>query len=285
MFYDEGVQLTSNGFYGQHNYIKHATRGTLSLQSLYLLLWANAGAFCVGLLTDPEAENKLLGSVFPEHFTVRHFCMSQLRTLWKHLSVSLGISVEERSFLVSRCMWNLMKVQYYCFHSSNYLSIYLSTSIYIYPSDDIYLHVHVPNYVSIYLSIYIYPSDDMHLHVHVPNYVSSITHPSIHPIYLFIHLVHPSIYRSIYLHVSIHLFIYPCLSSIHLFIHITIHPSILHSSINLFIRLSIHITIHHPLIRAVYRLLVDLVQICWLVNSVTSHHSIIMNHNGISMSL
>ena len=143
MFYDEGVQLTSNGFYGQHNYVKHATRGTLSIQSLYLLLWANAGAFCIGLLTDPEAENKLLGSVFPEHFTVRHFCMSQLRSLWKHLSVSLGISVEERSFLVSRCMWNLMKVQYYCFHPSIYLSIYIYPSIHLSICLSIYLSLHL----------------------------------------------------------------------------------------------------------------------------------------------
>ncbi len=110
MFYDTGIQLTDDGLYKQENFLKHALRGTLSLQSLYLLLWANVGAFCVGLLTDPDAESKMIGSVFPENFSVRHFCVKQLRTLWEHLSTSLGISIEEKSFLVSRCMWNLLKV-------------------------------------------------------------------------------------------------------------------------------------------------------------------------------
>lgn len=93
--------------------MKHATRGTLSLQSLYLLLWANAGSFCIGLLTDASAEDKMKGSVFPEDLSIRSFCMKQLKTLWGHLSGSMGISVEERSFLVSRSMWNLLKVSFY----------------------------------------------------------------------------------------------------------------------------------------------------------------------------
>ena len=119
IYYDAGVQLTDNGFYGQQSYLKHATRGTLSLQSLYLLLWANAGAFCVGLLTDTESESKMCGSVFPKYFSVRQFCMKQLKTLWGHLSTSLGISVEERSFLVSRTMWNLLKVRFIIVMSVN----------------------------------------------------------------------------------------------------------------------------------------------------------------------
>ena len=110
LFYDEGTQLTETGFYSRMSYLKHATRGTLSLQSTYLLLWASYGAFCVGLLTDEGAEEKMCGSVFPKGFPVRQHCVEQLRTMWTHLSSSLGISTEERSFLVSRSMWNLLKV-------------------------------------------------------------------------------------------------------------------------------------------------------------------------------
>ena len=114
VYYDNGVQFTSSGFFGHQSYIKHATRGTLSLHSLYLLLWANVGAFCIGLLTDPDAENKLVGSIFADYFPVRMFCMKQLKELWHHLSTTIGISVEERSFLVSRSMWNLLKVSHRC---------------------------------------------------------------------------------------------------------------------------------------------------------------------------
>ena len=110
VFYNTGVQLTEDGLYQHDTSLKHALRGTLSLQSLYLLLWSNVGAFCVGLLTDPEAEAKMRGAVFPESLSVRHYCVKQLRSMWQHLSTSLGIAVEERSFLVSRSMWSLLKV-------------------------------------------------------------------------------------------------------------------------------------------------------------------------------
>ena len=112
LFYNDGTQLTDTGFYSQMNYLKHTTRGNLSLQSTYLLLWASYGAFCVGLLVDNKAEENMCGRVFPEGFAVREHCVTQLRAMWGHLSGSLGISSEERSYLVSRCMWNLLKVLY-----------------------------------------------------------------------------------------------------------------------------------------------------------------------------
>jgi hypothetical protein len=108
--YNDGVVLNKDGFYEHQTYIKHATRGTLSLQSLYLLLWSNVSSLCVGLLTDVDSETKLIGHLFPEYFTIRSYCMKQLKSLWNHLSVTVGISCEERSFLVSRSMWNLLQV-------------------------------------------------------------------------------------------------------------------------------------------------------------------------------
>lgn len=110
-FYDQGVELTDEGLYGHHGYTKHATRGTLSLHSLYLLLWANFAAFCTALLFHSEAEDKLVGSVFSEGVEpVRQYCVSQLRQLWGHLRNSLTISDEERLLLVGGCLNQLFEV-------------------------------------------------------------------------------------------------------------------------------------------------------------------------------
>ena len=52
LLYDCGVELSPDGQFGRQDYVKHATRGTYSLHSLYLLLWANFGTFCIALLTQ-----------------------------------------------------------------------------------------------------------------------------------------------------------------------------------------------------------------------------------------
>lgn len=52
LLYDCGVELSPEGQFGRQDYLKHASRGTYSLHSLYLLLWANFGAFCIALLTQ-----------------------------------------------------------------------------------------------------------------------------------------------------------------------------------------------------------------------------------------
>ena len=61
--YDCGCELNQDGQYGRKDYIPHATRGTLSLHSWYLMLWTNFGAFCVGLLTQPNAIKQISGNV------------------------------------------------------------------------------------------------------------------------------------------------------------------------------------------------------------------------------
>ena len=110
-FYDQGVELTKDGLYGHHGYIEHATRGTLSLHSLYLLLWANFAAFCIALFSQSEAKEKLVGNVFSENVEpVRQYCVFQLHQLWGHLRNSLIISDEERLLLVRRCLNQLFEV-------------------------------------------------------------------------------------------------------------------------------------------------------------------------------
>ena len=100
LLYDYGVELSSEGLFGHQDYMKHATRGTYTLHSLYLLLWANFGAFCMALLTQPEAEAAIYGPIISKRLSVRQYCVSQLRTVWKHIRKNLGLSDEERSFLV-----------------------------------------------------------------------------------------------------------------------------------------------------------------------------------------
>ena len=111
LLYDCGVELTPEGQFGRQDYVKHATRGTYTLHSLYLLLWANFGAFCMSLLTQPEAEAAIHGPIISEWLSVRHYCVSQLRTMWMHLKNNLSLSDEERSFFVMRCTKRLYEVR------------------------------------------------------------------------------------------------------------------------------------------------------------------------------
>ena len=108
--YDCGVELSADGEYGRQEYVKHAERGTYTLHSLYLLLWANFGTLCMALLTQPKAQAAIHGPIISDWLSVRHYCVSQLRTIWMHMRNNLGVSDEERSFLVMNCTKKLYEV-------------------------------------------------------------------------------------------------------------------------------------------------------------------------------
>ena len=108
--YDCGVELSSDGTYGRPDYLPHATRGTLSLHSLYFLLWANFGSFCMALLTQPDAQQRISGPVISKWQAIRHYCVMQLRSVWLHMGNKLKISPEEQSFLTLQSMHNLLEV-------------------------------------------------------------------------------------------------------------------------------------------------------------------------------
>ena len=110
MLYDYGVELTPDGQLGREDYMTHACRGTYTLHSLYLLLWANFGAFCMALLTQPGIKQKIHGHLISESLPVRHYCVTHLRSLWSHLQNNLSLSDEERSFFVMKGMSKLYKV-------------------------------------------------------------------------------------------------------------------------------------------------------------------------------
>ena len=110
LHYDCGVELSPDGQFARQDYLKHAGRGTYTLHSLYLLLWANFGAFCVGLLTQPDYDKQLHGTVISDWLSIRHYCVSQLRTIWLFMRNNLNISDEERSFFLTRCMMKFYEV-------------------------------------------------------------------------------------------------------------------------------------------------------------------------------
>ncbi len=110
LMYDDGVELTPDGHFGRQAYKKHASRGTYTLHSLYLLLWANFGSFCMALLTQPNSDQRIRGRIISERVSLRHFCVSQLKDLWKHIQNNLGLSDEQRSFFIMRAMTKLLRV-------------------------------------------------------------------------------------------------------------------------------------------------------------------------------
>ncbi len=109
-FYDAGVELTSEGLYGRFDYLKHATRGTLSLHSLYMLLWSNFSSFSLSLLTQPEAEQNLSGKLLSKSEPPRELCVGQMKKLWSLLGTGMGLSEEEKLLLVKTCLNNLLEV-------------------------------------------------------------------------------------------------------------------------------------------------------------------------------
>lgn len=57
----------------------------------------------MALLTQPEADAHIHGPLISDWQSVRHYCVSQLMTVWMHMRNNLSISDEERSFLLMRC--------------------------------------------------------------------------------------------------------------------------------------------------------------------------------------
>lgn len=109
-FFDSGVELTPEGLYGRHEYHKHMTRGTLSLPSLYLVLWSQFAGFSMALLTQPGAEKNMAGKLLSPGESVREYCAAQLKKMWGLLRTGLGVSDEERLMLVKGCLNNLLEV-------------------------------------------------------------------------------------------------------------------------------------------------------------------------------
>jgi len=60
------------------------------------------------------------GHILSDWMSIRHYCLTQLRTVWLHMEMNFLSDNEERSFFIMRSMYTLFVVW---FHSSS--SIYL----------------------------------------------------------------------------------------------------------------------------------------------------------------
>ena len=111
--YNDGVELSPAGLYGRQGYRAHAYEyeGNSTLHSQYLLLWCNFGCFCVSLLTQPDSEQHIHGSIISESLQLRHYCMKHLRALWQHIRNNLGLIEEFRALFIRNALDRFFKVQ------------------------------------------------------------------------------------------------------------------------------------------------------------------------------
>ena len=108
--YDDGIQLTQDGLYRFAEYIRRAENGPLNLHSFYLLLFVNLGAFCMALLTQPHAEERMRGTVISQKWPFRNYCTVTLQAVWKHMRSSLHLTLEKQSYLISQSLRQFLKV-------------------------------------------------------------------------------------------------------------------------------------------------------------------------------
>jgi hypothetical protein len=173
LLYDCGVEFSPDGKYGRQDYMKHASRGTYTLHSLYLLLWSNFGAFCVALLTQPDSDDKIHGNLISDWISVRHYCVSQLRTLWMHMRNNLNLSEEERTFFVMRAMKKFYEVHHYlhvCY--SYYMYIYMTLYNIYFTGKDTWIAAakcRIQHHTKIVLGGTCIFLMHVHVHVHVIN--------------------------------------------------------------------------------------------------------------------
>lgn len=103
--YDCGVELTSDGDYGRDYYVER-----ISLHSQYLLLFVNFASFCISLFTQKMATDMLSGPVISKLLAPRHYCLAQLQTVWNHIQINLGLSLEDASHLIMRTLLCFLQV-------------------------------------------------------------------------------------------------------------------------------------------------------------------------------
>ena len=106
--YDCGILLNEEGEYGRPEYLLRAEKGILNLHSLYLLLWCNFGSFCLSLLI--QCGSVIKGTVISDYQAIRHYCKSQMSSMWLHMSVNLGLTDQQLSLLIIRSMQRMIKV-------------------------------------------------------------------------------------------------------------------------------------------------------------------------------
>ena len=52
----------------------------------------------------------MIGRVLSDWMSIRHYCITQLRTVWLHMRTNMSIGNEERSFFIMSSMYRLFMV-------------------------------------------------------------------------------------------------------------------------------------------------------------------------------
>ena len=106
----DGEGTSDDEKYRCATYLKWMAMGSLNIDSVSLLHLLNFGAFCIGLLTQPEAEQHMRGRILPHNLPLRNFCTSKLRDTWRHMQSNLCMAEEEVLFLILKCLYCFLQV-------------------------------------------------------------------------------------------------------------------------------------------------------------------------------
>ena len=109
--YESGIYYTRDGVCSRKE-ILHSGKNTLSLNSQCLLLWSNLGALCVGMLTQSQSHQKIIGKIFAceTPTELENYCVTHLRCLWKHMRKNMQLTDEELSYLIKILAETMLKV-------------------------------------------------------------------------------------------------------------------------------------------------------------------------------
>ena len=116
-FYEDGTHLTESGFYGKYAYTADGGTRSLTLPSLYVLLWMNFAAFGMALHTK-QFTSKDLSFVCSKPESL---CSERLDSVWKHMTQNMDLCDEHVSHLVTNCLSEVLKVKYDIF--ATYLAL------------------------------------------------------------------------------------------------------------------------------------------------------------------
>ncbi len=115
IFYNRGVELTKDGFYGRRSYLQAAGDRQFNLPSLYPLLWVNFAAFGIALLTQEDAEEHLLQLLCTDK-SVRLDCLDTIFSHWRVMEDNCSLLQEELAFFLMVTMLRVIEVSAKPYH-------------------------------------------------------------------------------------------------------------------------------------------------------------------------
>ena len=107
--YDCGCELNEDGSFGRPDYYSF-DRKSFTLHSFYLMTLMNFGALSVNLISQPNASESVSSALFSEWKPVRHYCVSQIRTIWLHMQLRWQLTQEELGEFLTSCFYDFYRL-------------------------------------------------------------------------------------------------------------------------------------------------------------------------------